>query len=97
VTEWLGESARLVAPLPFLIEDITLRQVRVPAGAQAVHANGTRGVDGLVLGARDVAGAIARYERLRERGAPPIEIVRADEDRLRDVRFRIEPRRASCP
>ncbi|HYK98802.1 MAG TPA: VOC family protein [Candidatus Acidoferrales bacterium] len=88
------QSARLVAPLPFLIEDITLRQVRVPSGAQATHANGTRGIAGIVLGTRDVAGTTARYARLRERRAPPIEIVPADEDRLRDVRFRVEPRRA---
>jgi len=82
------QVARLVAPLPFLIEDITLRQVRVPSGAAATHANGTRGVGGIVLGARDVAATSARYARLRERGAPEIEIVRSDEDRLRDVRFR---------
>jgi glyoxalase-like protein len=82
------QSARLVVPLPFLIEDITLRQVRVPAGAQATHPNGTRGIGAVVLGARDVAATTARYARLRERGAPPIELVRADEDRLREVRFR---------
>ena len=82
------QSARLLAPLPFLIEDITLRQVRVPSGAQAAHANGTRGIAGVVLGARDVGATTARYEQLRRRGAPPIEIVRSDEDRLQDVRFR---------
>lgn len=82
------QSARLVPPLPFLIEDITLRQVRVPSGAQAAHANGTRGIAGIVLGTRDVAATTARYELLRRRGAPPIEIVGADEDRLREVRFR---------
>ena len=82
------QSARLIAPLPFLIEDITLRQVRAPSGPQAEHANGTRGIAGVVLGARDVAATTERYERLRARGAPPVEIVRSDEDRLRDVRFR---------
>ena len=81
------QTARLVAPLPFLIEDITLRQVRVPAGAAARHANGIRGIAGIVLGARDAEATALRYARLRERGAPPIQIVQADEDRLRDVRF----------
>ena len=82
------QSARLVAPLPFLIEDITLRQVRVPSGPAATHPNGTQGIAGIVLGARDAAATAAGYERLRERGAPPVEIVSADEDRLREVRFR---------
>ena len=82
------QVARLVAPLPFLIEDITLRQVRVPSGAQATHANGTRGIAGLVLGARDPEATSLRYMKLRQRGAPAIEVVQSTDDRLKDVRFR---------
>ena len=82
------QVARLVPPLPFLIEDITLRQVRVPSGPQAVHPNGTRGIASVTLGARDAEATTLRYMKLRQRGAPAIEIVQADDDRLKDVRFR---------
>src|SRR6266851_5718092 len=32
--------ARLVPPLPFVIEDLTARELRVPGGDAARHANG---------------------------------------------------------
>jgi hypothetical protein len=81
-------SARLRAPLPFLIEDVTLRAVRVPSGGDARHANGTRGVAGITLGARDAEIATRDYARLRQRGAPAIDIKQSDSDALLDVRLR---------
>lgn len=80
--------ARLQGPLPFLIEDLTARELRVPGGDAAKHANGMTGVAGIVLGATDPALVTERYAILRERGAPEIEVRRADRDGLLDVRFR---------
>ncbi len=80
-------SARLVAPLPFLIEDVTARELRVPSGDAATHANGTNGIARVVLGARDPALLARRYARLRVRGAPEIEVVTADRDGPIEVSF----------
>ena len=79
---------RLEKPLPFLIEDLTARDLRVPHGAAALHANGTTGAASIVLGATDPARVAERYARLRERGAPDVEVRRADRDGLLDVHFR---------
>ena len=80
--------ARLHKPLPFLIEDLTARDLRVPGGDAATHANGTKGVARIVLGATDPATVGERYASLRERGGPEIEIIRAERDGLIDVGFR---------
>jgi hypothetical protein len=80
--------ARLQKPLPFLIEDLTARELRVPGGGAAKHANGITGVAGIVVGATDPARLTERYATLRERGAPDIEVRAADRDGLIDVRFR---------
>jgi hypothetical protein len=82
--------ARLEKPLPFLIEDLTMRDLRVPHGAAALHANGTIGVASIVLGATDPVRVAERYRRLRELGAPDVEVHGADRDGLVDVRFRQE-------
>ena len=79
---------RLEKPLPFLIEDLTARDLRVPHGAAAAHANGTTGLARIVLGATDPARVAERYALLRERGAPEVEVRRADRDGLLDVSFR---------
>ena len=80
--------ARLQKPLPFLIEDLTARELRVPGGDAAKHANRTTRLAGIVIGATDPALVTKRYGLLRERGAPDIEVRRADRDGLLDVRFR---------
>jgi len=80
--------ARLQKPLPFLIEDLTARELRVPGGDAAKHANRTTGLAGIVLGATDPARITQQYTLLRERGAPEIEVRRADRDGLLDVSFR---------
>jgi hypothetical protein len=79
--------ARLERPLPFLIEDLTARELRVPGGKAAVHANRTTGVAGVILGATDPSRVSARYAMLRERGAPAVEIRKAERDGLIDVAF----------
>jgi hypothetical protein len=80
--------ARLQKPLPFLIEDLTARELRVPGGDAAKHANRTAGLAGIVVGATDTARVTEQYALLCERGAPEIEVRRADRDGLMDVRFR---------
>ena len=80
-------AARLRSPLPMLIEDLTARELRVPHGEAAKHANGTRGIAAVEVGARDTASVAEGYARLRERGAPGIGIAKAERDSLLAVTF----------
>jgi hypothetical protein len=50
--------------LPFLIEDVTDRALRVPSGDAAEHANGARGIARLILAVDDLATASAWYAGL---------------------------------
>lgn len=81
-------TAALKAPLPFVIEDLTARELRVPGGAAAEHANGATGIASVIVGAIDIGDAEWRYAALRERGAPQIELRKAEKNALLDVRFR---------
>ena len=81
-------TAVLKAPLPFIIEDLTPREFRVPGGAAADHANGAIGIALVIIGTTDIADTEWRYASLRERGAPQVDIRRADKDGAIDVRFR---------
>jgi glyoxalase-like protein len=80
-------TADLKAPLPFVIEDLTARELRVPGGAAAEHANGATGIASVVVGAIDIGDVEWRYAALRERGAPRIELRRAEKDGILEVRF----------
>ena len=73
-------TALLVPPLPFLIQDHTARDQRVPGGDAARHANGVTGIATVAIAARDERSARAGYDRLRARGAPQIQISGADFD-----------------
>jgi hypothetical protein len=79
--------ARLVPPLPFLIEDLTPRDLRVPSGDAGRHANGITGVKRVVVGAKSPSAVDARYQKLAERGAPQIGLRSANRDGLLDVSF----------
>jgi hypothetical protein len=79
--------AFLRAPLPFLIEDLTPRDLRVPGGDATRHANGVTGIGSLVIAARDEPSADETYERLRARGAPEVQFIGTDFDGLTDVSF----------
>ena len=81
-------TAVLKPPLPFVIEDLTPRELRVPGGAATEHANGASGIAAVVVGTTNVGDTEWRYAVLRERGAPPIELRKADKDGVLDVRFR---------
>lgn len=81
-------TAHLAEPLPFLIEDVTARELRVPGGDASAHRNGTRGVGRVTVTARDPALLRERYARLRERGAPEIDVRPGDRDGVSDVALR---------
>ena len=81
-------SARLAAPLPFLIEDITPRNLRAPGGDAARHRNRTHGVERVIVGATDPTTAAKNYQALSARGAPAIEVLKAQRDGLSLVLFR---------
>ena len=81
-------TAVLKPPLPFVIEDLTPRELRVPGGAATEHANGASGIAAVVVGTTNIGDTEWRYAVLRERGAPPIELRKADKDGVLDVRFR---------
>jgi hypothetical protein len=60
----------------------------VPGGAAAEHANGATGIATVAIGAVDIGDAEWRYAALRERGAPQVELRKAEKDGILDVRFR---------
>lgn len=57
--------------LPFVIQDVTPRDLRVPGGAAAQHPNGATGVAGLRIGAADVTAAATRYATLLGAASQP--------------------------
>ena len=79
--EW--RAALLAPPLPFLIQDVTPRELRVPGGSATRHPNGFVGVMGVLVTTPDVATAQARFARLRERGPVPVEIRGGSQTSLR--------------
>jgi hypothetical protein len=81
-------TAVLKAPLPFVIEDITARDLRVPGGAASQHANGAIGIASVAVGAVDIGDIEWRYAELRKRGAPQVELRKAEKDGVLDVRYR---------
>ncbi len=87
---------------PFLIEDVTPHQLRVPDDpAITTHANGKRGIESVIVGARNLNVTAKRYMRLL--GTAPDTLMRfrlenadialewrkdqAEEERLLDVTF----------
>ena len=57
-------------------------------GAAAQHANGAMGIASVVIGAVDIGDVEWRYAELRKRGAPQVELRKAEKDGVLDVRFR---------
>jgi catechol 2,3-dioxygenase-like lactoylglutathione lyase family enzyme len=58
-----------VGSLPFLIEDVTDRELRVPSDATE-HRNTVRGIRSLVVAVRDLDAAVRRYQALLGREQP---------------------------
>lgn len=50
--------------LPFLIEDLTPRELRVPSGGGSLHPNGVSSVAALSIACRDLDHSVDRYQRL---------------------------------
>lgn len=57
--------------LPFVIDDVTERGLRVPGGEAATHANGAVGLLGVTSVVRDLDAAAAAYGRLLGVAATP--------------------------
>lgn len=58
-------SARPPEPdIPFLVTDVTPRDLRVPAGAARRHSNGVTGVAGVTVAVQDLVSSTARYRAL---------------------------------
>jgi len=62
--------------LPFFIEDVTAREVRVPGGESAIHANGIQGIARITVEVADLPVTVERYAALLD-AAP----TKAAEDR----------------
>lgn len=80
-------TAFLAPPLPFLVEDLTPRDRRVPGGDSTRHANGTTGIASVVVGCRDLGAAEGAYALLRERGGPDVVLRRSTGDGPLEVHF----------
>jgi hypothetical protein len=58
-------SAAPVEPvLPFLIQDVTFRELRVPSGLDCQHPNGASGVSVLSIACLDLGRSVEKYQRL---------------------------------
>jgi catechol 2,3-dioxygenase-like lactoylglutathione lyase family enzyme len=78
---------------PFLIEDLTPRELRVPGGPETRHPNGAIGVSSLEISAPDVDSAANALAALADK-APP---VRLGSCTLRTVEARDEDAQGSGP
>jgi hypothetical protein len=70
-TLWLRDEAG--TPLPFVIEDVTPRELRVPGGAAADHALGVTRVEGVRVVVADLARGVESFRALL--GSPGVPIV----------------------
>jgi hypothetical protein len=66
---WLTSVPRTL-DLPFLIEDITPRELRLPAVGEDYHPNGILGISGLVILVANLVDSLAHYRALL--GSDPI-------------------------
>jgi len=58
--------------LPFLIEDLTPRGLRVPGGSSAEHPNGALGIRNLMIAAPDAEGALRAFATLTGSSGGPV-------------------------
>lgn len=52
------------APLPFLIQDVSPRVLRVPDGDAATHRNGVKGATGLTIATSDIKAAMTPFGKI---------------------------------
>jgi catechol 2,3-dioxygenase-like lactoylglutathione lyase family enzyme len=72
IVEWRGATLgdERTGALPFLIQDVTPRELRVPGGARARHPNGAVGLDAVTVAVRDLGTAEAEYRALLDGREP---------------------------
>ncbi len=76
-------------PLPFVIEDVTPRELRVPPGNATRHSLGVTGIAGVTVLVPDLDRASTLYETFLENSGEDIDVAEADIRRAR--RFRVGP------
>ena len=62
--QWRSASVSPAGQLPFIIEDVTPRGLRVPSGEATRHANNVTGVLSLTIAVGDLAAAKGRFTAL---------------------------------
>ncbi|MCA1666125.1 MAG: VOC family protein [Thermomicrobia bacterium] len=62
--QWRSASVSPAGQLPFLIEDVTPRGLRVPSGAATTHANGVTGILSITVAVNDLTAAQGRFTAL---------------------------------
>jgi catechol 2,3-dioxygenase-like lactoylglutathione lyase family enzyme len=77
--QWRSASVSPAGQLPFIIEDVTPRGLRVPSGEAVQHANQVTGVLSITVAVRDLAAAKQRFEALLD----AIPLVERPNDQLR--------------
>jgi catechol 2,3-dioxygenase-like lactoylglutathione lyase family enzyme len=70
--QWRSASVSPAGQVPFIIDDVTPRGLRVPSGEAVQHANDVTGVLSLTIAVADLAAATARFVALLD-AAPLIE------------------------
>ena len=75
--QWRSASVSPAGQLPFVIEDVTPRGLRVPSGTDAHHANNVSGVLSITVAVGDLAAATQRFTALLD-AAPLVERDNAD-------------------
>lgn len=67
-------SSDRTGELPFLIDDVTPRELRVPGGDAAVHPNGVTGLRKILVAVRDIVESAELYGKLLGVAPPPVVI-----------------------
>lgn len=70
---WRNVTLGTEIPLPFIIEDVTARELRVPPAPATEHSLGVTGFSGLVMLVPDLAAAAAAYAALLGVAGEPAE------------------------
>lgn len=70
---WRSVTLGTGIPLPFVIEDVTLRELRVPPAPATEHSLGVTGVAGLVMLVPELAAASGAYRALLGGEGEPVE------------------------
>lgn len=70
---WKTATPESGQALPFLIEDVTDRALRVPGGEAARHANGVLGIESLIIAVADLEKAGQPYTMLLQMDPVPLD------------------------